>query len=150
MCSCEQQQHKNFYPPPQVSAYTCIYHTYKYTFTVIALFFHRFILWTNKPVSLICVGCHRILASTFFAHASIFGDVYKFPIVKEMKTAAYHTVSRCLGKIFIFLGFPEHIKTDNRPPWDSNDLVDFFKARNIRHITSIHCGQEVMAKLYIS
>ena len=61
----------------------------------------------------------------------------KFPIVEIMKSTTGETVSNRLDNLFSLFGYPCRIKTDNGPPWDSVELSEFFKLRNIKHERSI-------------
>lgn len=61
----------------------------------------------------------------------------KFPIVEVMKSTTFNIVSTRLDNLFSIFGYPEMIKTDNGPPWDSHEIDLFFKSRGIVHDSSI-------------
>ena len=65
-------------------------------------------------------------------------DLYsKFPIVEVLKSTKFPTVADRLSNIFSLFGYPHEMKTDNGPPWDSNDFSDYLKERNIKYTPSI-------------
>lgn len=54
-----------------------------------------------------------------------------------MKTTTYQAVAKYFTNIFSLFGYPSEVVTDNGPPWDSTDLANYFKSRNIKHHPSI-------------
>ncbi|XP_057292617.1 uncharacterized protein K02A2.6-like [Hydractinia symbiolongicarpus] len=61
----------------------------------------------------------------------------KFPIVEVMKSTTFNIVSTRLDNLFSIFGYPDMIKTNNGPPWDSHEIDLFFKSRGIVHNSSI-------------
>ena len=65
-------------------------------------------------------------------------DLYsKMPIVEFMKSTKFQSVAERLDALFSLFGYPELMKTDNGPPWDSNDFEHYLKVRNFMHESSI-------------
>lgn len=56
----------------------------------------------------------------------------RFLVVKDMKITDAGHVKEVLEKIFIELGFPSTIQADNGPPFNSKELGEYFKSRNVK------------------
>ena len=50
-----------------------------------------------------------------------------------MNTVTASSVINRLNSIFAIYGFPNSMLTDNDPPWNSTDIIFFFKATGIKH-----------------
>ena len=59
------------------------------------------------------------------------------PIVEFMKSTKFQLVAEQLDAIFSVFGYPKLMKTDNSPPWDSNNLEHYLKITNVTHEPSI-------------
>ena len=57
----------------------------------------------------------------------------RFPIVEIVKSITARTISAKLDKIFAEYGIPLEVKSDNGPPFNSQDFANFAKELNFRH-----------------
>ena len=57
----------------------------------------------------------------------------RFPIVEHMKTTTATKLIETFERVFSIFGYPEKIKTDNGPPFDSHELRAYFSAKGINH-----------------
>ena len=57
----------------------------------------------------------------------IIDDFSSFPVVEILHSTTARAVIPALDRIFALLGKPETLKTDNGPPWNSQDLDKFAK-----------------------
>ena len=68
----------------------------------------------------------------------VFTDLYsKFPIIEVLRSTKFQTVGERFDNLFSIFGFPNKVRTDNGPPWDSYDFKRFLEQRNIKHEPSI-------------
>ena len=65
-------------------------------------------------------------------------DLYsRFPFTEVMKTANSAAVINRFERLFSILGYPESIKHDNGPPFNSNEFRYYLKSVNIRDASII-------------
>ena len=63
----------------------------------------------------------------------IMDEYSRYPIVDVLNSLTARNVIPHMDKIFSEFGFPESIKTDNGPPFNSKDFSDFCKHNGINH-----------------
>ena len=70
----------------------------------------------------------------------ILDEYSRFPIVHIMRTTTADAVINKLDGTFSLFGYPDEIKTDNGPPFDSNKLAEYLQQCSIHHrkITPLH------------
>lgn len=68
-------------------------------------------------------------------------DLYsRFPLVEIMRNTNSQAVISHFRKIFTTFGYPARVRTDNGPPFQSDELKNYFKLCDIKHvkITPLH------------
>ena len=67
-------------------------------------------------------------------------DYSRYPVVELVSTTSAAAVIPRLDKIFSMFGIPEECKSDNGPPFQSREFVEYAKTQGFRHrkITPLH------------
>jgi hypothetical protein len=60
-------------------------------------------------------------------------DYSRFPFIEPVRTLAAHSVIPKLDQIFATMGTPEIVKTDNAPPFNSQEFSRFAEALGFEH-----------------
>ncbi|XP_049268076.1 uncharacterized protein K02A2.6-like [Rhipicephalus sanguineus] len=70
------------------------------------------------------------------SYLSVYGALYNFPEVEELRDTSAKTVIYNLGAIFSRYGIPYEVCTDNGPQFSSRDFSRFASKYDFRHVTS--------------
>ena len=84
----------------------------------------------KRPWQYLSMDFYEIDGLSFFV---LMDEYCRFPIVNELKITNASNVIKKLDELFSQFGYPEKIKSDNGPPFDSKQLADYFAAHNVKH-----------------
>ena len=86
----------------------------------------------SRPWANICSDFYGPLPSGHYLMA-ILDEYTRFPEVEIIKSLSAKTVIPCMDKVFSSRGIPEKVKTDNGPPFQSEEFSNFARELGFLH-----------------